>query len=250
MILLLYILAALDPCIGWAAEIVYTTFPNGESFWTAFEYNPGAPIFLAQGIDAILSTILADTTLAWSLISALEFLTYEWLDMAVLDCLGTIMARCASADSFHCLGSSSSANVNTVSRGIVAYYSTFGHTEIVLVVFEARNELARSYIEALAILIRGIAPTIMVGRVAAGHARLDDSWSGNAMASSIRFQTHSSSRHESRMSAEAGQDTLSPHIRPDLEMGLEDSAEVQVEGAAPNFSAHDCVRRDTGFRKL
>ncbi|KAK0209551.1 hypothetical protein IW262DRAFT_1468809 [Armillaria fumosa] len=70
IILLLYILAALDPCVGWAVQIAYTTLPNGESFWTAFEYNPGTPIALALGIDAILSTILADATLAWTLISA------------------------------------------------------------------------------------------------------------------------------------------------------------------------------------
>ncbi|KAK0209550.1 hypothetical protein IW262DRAFT_1281555, partial [Armillaria fumosa] len=97
---------------------------------------------------------------------------------------------------------------------------------VVLAVFEARNELAGSYIEDLAITIRGIAPTIMVGRVAAGHARPDDSWSDNATESSIRFRTHSSSLINSQMSAEAGQDTPSPHRRPDLEEGLEDGIDL------------------------
>ncbi len=33
-----------------------------------FEYDPGTPITLTPGIDAILSTILADATLAWNLL--------------------------------------------------------------------------------------------------------------------------------------------------------------------------------------
>ncbi len=49
-------------------EIAYTTFPNGENFWTAFKYNPSTQFFLAMGIAAILSMILADATLAWVLI--------------------------------------------------------------------------------------------------------------------------------------------------------------------------------------
>ncbi|PBK90542.1 hypothetical protein ARMGADRAFT_1082798 [Armillaria gallica] len=64
IILLLYLLATFDLYNGWAMEIAYTTIPNGKTFWTAFEYTPGTPISLAIGIDAILSMILADATLA------------------------------------------------------------------------------------------------------------------------------------------------------------------------------------------
>ncbi len=49
-------------------ESAYATIHNGKSFWTAFEYNLGTPIFLTLGINAILSTILADATLAWNLL--------------------------------------------------------------------------------------------------------------------------------------------------------------------------------------
>ncbi|KAK0467473.1 hypothetical protein IW261DRAFT_1613002, partial [Armillaria novae-zelandiae] len=65
IIILLYILVALNLYAGWAVEIAYTTLPNGKNFWTSFEYNPGTPMSLAEGIDAILSTILADATLIW-----------------------------------------------------------------------------------------------------------------------------------------------------------------------------------------
>ena len=36
---------------------------HNETFWTAYEFSPSAPITLTAGIDAILSTFLADTTL-------------------------------------------------------------------------------------------------------------------------------------------------------------------------------------------
>ncbi|KAK0467472.1 hypothetical protein IW261DRAFT_1680430, partial [Armillaria novae-zelandiae] len=81
---------------------------------------------------------------------------------------------------------------------LVESASLYSAVLVVLVVFEARNELAGSYIESLAIPIRGITPTILVGHVAAGHARPDDSWSDYATASSIRFGTHSSSQNDSQ----------------------------------------------------
>ncbi|SJL14010.1 uncharacterized protein ARMOST_17462 [Armillaria ostoyae] len=124
--------------------------------------------------------------------------------------------------------------------------SLYSAVLVVLVVFEARNELAGSYIEDLAITIRGIVPTILVGRVAAGHARPDDSWSDNTTTSSIRFRNHSSSQNDSQIRAEPGRDTPSPHIQPDLEEGLEDGTELRVEGAAPAFSVHDCSARVAG----
>ncbi len=38
--------------------------------------------------------------------------------------------------------------------------------------------------------MQAIAPTLLVGRVAAGHARPDDSWQGSVI-SSLRFGAHS-----------------------------------------------------------
>ncbi|SJL13997.1 uncharacterized protein ARMOST_17449 [Armillaria ostoyae] len=71
VILLLYIFETSGLYEAWALEIAYTTLPNGKSFWTAFEYTPGTPMPLTFGIVAILSTILADATLAWNLIFVL-----------------------------------------------------------------------------------------------------------------------------------------------------------------------------------
>ncbi len=82
-------------------------------------------------------------------------------------------------------------------------------------------------------------PTMLVGRVAAGHARPDDSWSESSPTSSLRFRNQSSSQNDSQRGVGSGQD-ISSLVRPDLEEGLEDSTEVRVEGDSPTVSAHDC----------
>ncbi|KAK0221104.1 hypothetical protein EDD85DRAFT_861925 [Armillaria nabsnona] len=294
VILLLYILATFSLYEGWAVEVAYTTLPNGESFWTAFEYTPGTPIFLALGIDAMLSTILADATLIWrcwivwgrswrivfvpilcttlavvsrgivAYYSALGPSAYfeskspralfienivSWSVLYSSLILAT-MLWCTTLIIYRILRVGGAAGrIHVYQRVIeilVESASLYSAVLVILVVFEARNELAGSYIEYLAITIRGIIPTILVGRVAAGHARPDDSWSDNSMASSIRFRSHSSSQNDSQMSAEPGWDTSFLHMRPDLEEGL-DGTELRVEGAAPTLSVHDCSTRVIGI---
>ncbi len=81
-------------------------------------------------------------------------------------------------------------------------------------------------------------PTILVGRVAAGHARPDDSWSESTPRSSLRFRNHSNSQNDIEMSVGSGWDTSS-RVRPDIEEGLEEGTEVQAKRAAPTVSTHD-----------
>ncbi|KAK0209560.1 hypothetical protein IW262DRAFT_1528970 [Armillaria fumosa] len=64
---------------------------------------------------------------------------------------------------------------------------------IVLLVLEARNDAAGMYVEALAIAMRGIVPTMQVCRVASGCARPDNYWSGSLATESLRFRTLSAS---------------------------------------------------------
>ncbi|SJL13968.1 uncharacterized protein ARMOST_17420 [Armillaria ostoyae] len=125
---------------------------------------------------------------------------------------------------------------------LVESASLYSVVLVVLLVLEARNELTGIYVEDLAIAMRGIMPTILVGRVAAGHARPDDSWSESSTTLSLRFRNQSSSQNDSQGSVGSRQDTFSP-VRPDIEEGLEDSedsTDVRVEGAAPTVSTYDC----------
>ncbi|KAK0234080.1 hypothetical protein IW262DRAFT_1488301 [Armillaria fumosa] len=57
---------------------------------------------------------------------------------------------------------------------------------IIYTVCYARKSRGENYIDAMAAIARGIAPTLLIGRVAAGHARPDDSWHGS-ITSSLHF---------------------------------------------------------------
>ncbi|PBK60846.1 hypothetical protein ARMSODRAFT_1065937 [Armillaria solidipes] len=61
------------------------------------------------------------------------------------------------------------------------------------------------YFDLVAVIARGVAPTLLVGRVAAGHARPDDSWHGSVISGSLHFGTHSrsqNSQQDSMMSSD------------------------------------------------
>ncbi|SJL10522.1 uncharacterized protein ARMOST_13909 [Armillaria ostoyae] len=64
-----------------------------------------------------------------------------------------------------------------------ALYAIFLLLDMVLV---ACQNMANFYMEDMAGFARGVAPTLLIGRVAAGHARPDDSWEGSVM-SSLQF---------------------------------------------------------------
>ncbi|KAK0435557.1 hypothetical protein EV421DRAFT_2039125 [Armillaria borealis] len=95
----------------------------------------------------------------------------------------------------------------------VSLYST---VLVVLLVFEVRNEVTGMYIEELALATRGIVPTILVGRVAAGHARPDDSWTESTV-SSLQFTAHPIDQDDSDRSAEWAISTRD--LEEDLEVG-------------------------------
>ncbi|SJL17127.1 uncharacterized protein ARMOST_20669 [Armillaria ostoyae] len=276
IILLLYLLRAYGFYCEWEQDLLYFITANEKTFWEAFESN-NLPITvtLTIGIDATLSTVLADATLAWDPMLFACLLAHGFLDVALLDCLGSVMARRVCSDRLHRLGDS---------RGIVNYYEAFepivppramflenmvswsvlysslilatllwctiliiyrilkvgaaagrmyvyqrviemlvesaslySAVIVVLLVFEARNEVAGIYIENLANAMRGIVPTILVGRVAAGHARPDDSWTGSTV-SSLQFRARPSAQDDSGRSAEWA---ISTESTRDLEEGLE-----------------------------
>ncbi|KAK0435560.1 hypothetical protein EV421DRAFT_1986623 [Armillaria borealis] len=108
---------------------------------------------------------------------------------------------------------------------LVESASLYSAVIVVLLVFEVRSEAAEIYIEELAIATRGIVPTILVGRIAAGHARPDDSWSESTTSSSLQFRSSLSSQSDSGGASAGSESDLSPRVTLDLENSLEDSAE-------------------------
>ncbi|KAK0234198.1 hypothetical protein IW262DRAFT_1506271 [Armillaria fumosa] len=63
-------------------------------------------------------------------------------------------------------------------------------TMILYIGLYSRDDWTENYVAVVAAIARGIAPTLLVGRVAAGHARPDDSWQGSVISGSIHFGTH------------------------------------------------------------
>ncbi|PBK62438.1 hypothetical protein ARMSODRAFT_605449 [Armillaria solidipes] len=104
-ILLLYLLGTFSLCYEWITNAsIFIT--NGKNLWTVYESSisltPSPILVLTAGIDATLSTILADVTLIWR---CWTIWGRSWR-VVLVPILCTAMA--------------------TVSRGIVTYYSTFG----------------------------------------------------------------------------------------------------------------------------
>ncbi|PBL03624.1 hypothetical protein ARMGADRAFT_1157714 [Armillaria gallica] len=62
---------------------------------------------------------------------------------------------------------------------------------ILSVVLNVCGNNAYWYTNMLTAVARGVAPTLLVGRIAAGHARPDDSWEGSMISHSLHFRTRS-----------------------------------------------------------
>ncbi|KAK0194504.1 hypothetical protein F5146DRAFT_1036160 [Armillaria mellea] len=79
------------------------------------------------------------------------------------------------------------------------------------------------YMDAMAAFARGVAPTLLIGRVAAGHARPDDSWEGSAM-SSLQF---------GRDSEQIGsQDDATQIVTVDIDLEVPSEGEDNLEGVS------------------
>ncbi|SJL13585.1 uncharacterized protein ARMOST_17030 [Armillaria ostoyae] len=83
---------------------------------------------------------------------------------------------------------------------------------ILFVAFFSHNDWTANYLDPITGIARGVAPTLLVGRVAAGHPRPDDSWEGSIM-TSLRFW-------QGRVQASAQEGTL-------ISISLYDDVEAQ-----------------------
>ncbi|KAK0221111.1 hypothetical protein EDD85DRAFT_983343 [Armillaria nabsnona] len=262
-ILLLYCLATYNLYYGWGVVVKLNFIDtNGESFLEAYQYSPVAtPLLLTQGIDALLSTVLADAILIWRcwivwgrswlvvlvpIVSSRGIIAYytafepigntppqalylenvvNWAVVYSSLILATLL-WCTILIIYRILSMGGAAGRMRVYQRLIEMLvesaSLYSAVIIVVLVLQVRNNGAGGYVEEFAIAIRAIAPTILVGRVAAGHTRPDDSWSGSTTVSSLRFRGHSSSQYDSQVDSESEWYTSS-RARPDLEEGWEGS---------------------------
>ncbi|PBK63217.1 hypothetical protein ARMSODRAFT_546589 [Armillaria solidipes] len=101
-----------------------------------------------------------------------------------------------------------------------ALYAMFLLLEMVLV---ASQNTADYYMDDMAAFARGVAPTLLIGRVAAGQARPDDSWEGSVM-SSLQF-----GRDSEQMGS---QDDVTQSVTVDHDLEVPPEREDNLEGVS------------------
>ncbi|KAK0192545.1 hypothetical protein F5146DRAFT_1190781 [Armillaria mellea] len=238
VIVLLHVLITISFAATWS-YIDSAFIVNGQSLWTVYLQLSSATqvTYWETGIAASLSTIVADFYLIWS---CWMVLGRRWpvLLLPTSSLASAIVSRAmkvycdyvnAPSDVFNMLYISFSLATSLsctllivyrimavagVRRGAVGrlrvYYrfievlvessALYSISLILDLAFTICNDSRTEYLDIIAAIAKGIAPTLLVGRITVGHrARPDDSWEGSVIASaSIRSQGQEHSRTNSR----------------------------------------------------
>ncbi|KAK0471026.1 hypothetical protein IW261DRAFT_1671886 [Armillaria novae-zelandiae] len=227
IIILLHGLTVANFAVYWS-EIHSRYVNHGQSSWTKYSWTSDPMMIFGEGIMAVICTILAESTIIWRcwivwgqrwLIILPPILLL--ISATVLRMLGTYQLYVASGDYIRYFTPYSSCvlattlwctlliiyRIVTVARagggagdGLRAYHpvlevlvessALYLISLILCTAFFARNADSLIYFDAFAAIARGIAPTLIVGRVAAGHARSADSWQGSVISHPLRFRSH------------------------------------------------------------
>ncbi|PBK93554.1 hypothetical protein ARMGADRAFT_1165030 [Armillaria gallica] len=187
VIILLYALITVGVAADWSSTRPAFS-ENGQNFWTVFSElcSVHSAANLEAGIPPLMSTILADSYIIWCCWMIWE---QRWL-IVLLPILSLISAIVLILD----------------------------------LAFTIRHDLRWHYTDKIVGIVKGVAPTLLVGRAAAGHTRPTEEDDESSVVSTIRFQTSSlpstSSFPESTMQ--------SPAHEVDIEAQQERSDELVV----------------------
>lgn len=220
VILSLYVLATIDFTLIWSiGRSAFTV--NGRSFGTVFRtVNGPATATLATGITAVISAILADSTMIWrcwmvwgqrwlivmfpiffllsgigfkmidvlqrrvnatdyqlgvNLYSCLILATTLWCTFSIIFRIWTVVRASRADIGIYCHIIEILVESSLLySASLILYLGLFAHDS---------SNSALIYWDSVAAFARGVAPTLLVGRVAAGQARPNDSWRGSVISS-------------------------------------------------------------------
>ncbi|KAK0219652.1 hypothetical protein EDD85DRAFT_960837 [Armillaria nabsnona] len=283
IILLLHITTIIDLAITWS-EIHSVFVDHGENLWSKFVVyiSPDAVLSNGAGTVAAICSILADSTMIWrcwlvwgrrwlAVLLPVVFL----ISGTVFKIIGTyntnpfapafgyvIYASFMLASTLWCTSLIIYRVVTVAQAGgglkdyrhvlevLVESSALWSMSLILYIAFLARNDISSIYFGTLAAFARGVAPTILVGRVAAGHARPDDSWQGSVIPGSLRFRVHSGSQGgqpnsmtshdlevpELEIDKEYGHSTLAEGGASEVQRGLGD---VSVDSSGSHYIRQD-----------
>ncbi|PBK94951.1 hypothetical protein ARMGADRAFT_72417 [Armillaria gallica] len=228
-IILLYILTA----ILFAIDCMDTRqrfADNGMNFWSEYTTGDIPATTLAGGIMGAICTVLSDSALIWRcwmvwgfnlpvvilpilllasavglkcfdtykfylgqdyvpsmvLFSSLVLATTLWCTILIIFRISTIANR--AGNGLHAY--------RRVIEVFVESSALYSASAVLYLVFRAMDSPRFLYMDSLMAAMRGIAPTLLAGRVAAGHARPNDSWQGSMISQSLRFGTGSQSSNQ------------------------------------------------------
>ncbi|KAK0219946.1 hypothetical protein IW262DRAFT_1461099 [Armillaria fumosa] len=133
------------------------------------------------------------------LFSSLVLATTLWCTILIIFRISTVANRGSGLHAYR-----------PVIEVFVESSALYSASVILYLVFRAMESPRFLCMDSLMAAMRGIAPTLLVGRVAAGHARPDDSWQGSIISRSLRFGTDSQSSNQG-ISQENGLQVLRFH---------------------------------------
>ncbi|KAK0238207.1 hypothetical protein EDD85DRAFT_1005808 [Armillaria nabsnona] len=262
VIILLHALITIGVAATWS-NIRSTFIANGQSFWTVYSKLISlGQVPYWEGIAASMSTILADLCVIWYcwmvwgrrwlvvLLPILSLVCVIGLRIVVMYYTyrnaGTFQTRFTVLYTSFILATTLSCTLLIIYRILTvagarhgaegrlrvyhhfievlvessALYSIF---LVLFLAFTIRNSWGEVYLGIIVTIAKGIAPTLLVGRITVGHrARPDDSWQGSVIASaSIRSQEQEHSRTSSQDDRPA-----SPVLDNDLEAQRESGVRV------------------------
>ncbi|PBK90779.1 hypothetical protein ARMGADRAFT_1064423 [Armillaria gallica] len=287
IIVVLHITTIVDLAITWS-EIHSVFVDQGQDLWSKFDayISPDAVSSIGAATVGAICGILADSTMIWrcwlvwgrrwlivllpvvfliagTLFKGIDTHRTGLFSPAPLDVL---YASCMLASTLWCT-SLIIYRVVTVARAggglkdyrhvlevLVESSALWSMSLIVYIALLARTAISSVYFDILTTVARGAAPTILVGRVAAGHARPDDSWQGSVISGPLRFGAHSGSRG-AQPNSMMSHDIEALELEIDKEYGhstlaeggaCEDGSEVQrgLGDVSVDSGCHD-IRQDS-----
>ncbi|PBK59839.1 hypothetical protein ARMSODRAFT_1009585 [Armillaria solidipes] len=230
VIILLYGLTTITFAANWS--YLHSMFiENRKSFWTAYltiAYRARAPIVM-EGITSSMSTIITDSYMIWccwmvwgqcwitvllpilSLIAAsvlkIIITYYDFRNITEAE-FETLYIAFVLATTVWCTilivyriltvtgvkhGARSRWRVYRRCIEVLVESSTLYSISLILyLTLFICNNSGLFYLDAIAAITRGVAPTLIIGRAAAGHTRPNDNYDTENTVSSLHFQTASS----------------------------------------------------------
>ncbi|PBK81485.1 hypothetical protein ARMGADRAFT_1171384 [Armillaria gallica] len=275
VIILLYILITASFAVGWSS--MHSAFiGNGRSFRTVYsKLNDMRAFYLETGITASASTSLTDLYMIWccwvvwgrhwliillpifflvsAIVSKIMVVYHEYVHgsadvfpvlyasfilATTLWCTLLIIHRILTVTRFRQGAEGRLGAFHRFVEALVESSALYSVSLILFLAFAIRKDLKMHYFDIIAGIVKGIAPTLLVGRITAGHrARPDDSWQGSVMASaSIR----SRSQEHSQTSFREASPTFDGDLEAQHEISLREpsptlgSVSVAADYAHPN----------------